>query len=82
MDTEAQFATLSSAGLVLVAVGAILTYAIDVDPGWIDLSVVGTIGLVLGVGSLIAAVVLALASARSDDRTPEYGEPIHDRRYR
>jgi len=83
MDTQAQFATLASAGLVLVAVGAMLTYAIDLDPDWIDLQVVGTIGLVLGVGCLIAAVVLALASTRAgDDGDPRYAPPIHERSQR
>jgi cation transporter-like permease len=83
MDTQAQFATLASAGLVLVAVGAMLTYAIDLDPDWIDLQVVGTIGLVLGVGCLIAAVVLALASTRpGDDGDPRYAPPIHERSQR
>lgn len=76
MRSQAQLASLSGVGLVLVTVGAMLTYAVDLDPDWIDLAVVGTIGLVLGVGCLIAAVVLALASALPDD------EPTTHRRQR
>ncbi len=63
MSTDTQFQSLLSAGLVLCAIGAMLTYAVDADPEWIDLSVVGTIGLTLGVGCLIVAVVAAFLAA-------------------
>lgn len=82
MRSPAQFASLSTAGLVLVGMGAMLTYAVDLDPAWIDLPIVGTIGLVLGIGCLIAAVVLALTSALPEDEPePYYAEPTTHRRY-
>lgn len=55
-----QLQGLVSVGLLLAGLGAILTYAVDAELDWIDLTVVGTIGLVLGVGCVIAGVVLAL----------------------
>ena len=73
MHPDTQIGSLASAGLLLVALGALLTYAINVELDWIDLATVGTIGLVLGIGSLIAAVVLALSSARPDhEDVPTY----------
>lgn len=64
---DAQLQGLVSAGLVLAGIGAILTYAVDAELDWIDLAIVGTIGLVLGVGCVIAGVVLALADRPGGD---------------
>ena len=72
MNPETQFGSLSSVGLVLIALGAMLTYAVDVELDWIDLPTVGTIGLVLG--CLIAAVGLAVAGMGGTDA------PVYDQR--
>jgi len=74
MNPETQFGSLSSVGLVLIALGAMLTYAVDVELDWIDLPTVGTIGLVLGLGCLIAAVGLAVAGMGGTDA------PVYDQR--
>jgi len=68
MDAQTQFASLLSTGLLLVGVGAILTYAVKVDVDWINLSIVGTIGLVLGIGCLVVALLAAVNAGERSGR--------------
>jgi hypothetical protein len=66
MARDAQLQALVVVGLVL-GWGGILIYAVDVELDWLDLAVVGRIGLVLGFACVIAAVVLALVDRPGGD---------------
>ena len=62
-------------GIVLLALGAILTFALDVDVSGLDLQVVGWILMI--VGALGIALELAVWGPRSRrvTRTDAYAEP-------
>ena len=45
-------------GLVLMAVGAILTWAVDFDVGGIEINTVGIILMVVGAVAVIASLVM------------------------
>lgn len=62
-------------GIVLLALGAILTFALDVDISGLDLQVVGWILMI--VGALGIALELAVWGPRSRrvTRTDAYAEP-------
>jgi hypothetical protein len=72
--------------IVLIAVGAVLKYAVTADVSWIDIQTVGTILLLVGILGLILSLIYTFAwspGARRrrdldyDDRPP----PPPTRRY-
>ena len=67
--------------IVLIAVGAILKYAVTVDVNAVDIQVVGTILMIVGIlGLAISLLYMFLLSDRS--RPPDrYDGPPRDRRY-
>lgn len=61
--------------LVLVAIGAILTYAVEFDVSGIEINTVGVILMVLGVvGLLISLLYMAFWA----DRTRPRGEAVYE----
>ena len=50
------------AGILLFAIGAILTFALDVEVDWIDLNMVGYI--LMGAGFLVFLIGLVLVARR------------------
>ena len=65
--------------IVLIAVGAILKYAINDTPNFIDLQTVGTILLVIGILGLVISVIYMFMTAR---RTPPSDRTVVQDRYR
>ncbi len=63
--------------IVLIAVGAILKYAISATPDFIDLQIVGTILLVIGILGLVISVIYMFMSARG--RPPSDRTMVQDR---
>jgi uncharacterized membrane protein YedE/YeeE len=56
--------------LFLIAVGAILRYAVTAHVDWIDLNVVGLILMIVGVIGAIASVAWMVVSARRRPAAP------------
>lgn len=54
------------ASLVLIAVGAILTFAVTASVSGIDLSTVGVVLMVVGIVGLILSVIMASTARRTD----------------
>ena len=69
--------------IVLIAVGAILKYAVTFEDVGIDIQVVGTILLIIGILGLVISVIYMFMSNRSS-RTPSSDRTaVQDRdRYR
>jgi len=68
-------------GVVLIVIGAILTFALNVDVGWVDLDLVGYILMGAGVIVFIIGLVLMLRRRRTvaTSRTsvdPRTGETV------
>lgn len=62
--------------IVLLALGAILTFALDVDVSGIDLQVVGWILMIVGaLGLVLEVAVWGPRSRRRVTRTEGYGGP-------
>ncbi len=62
--------------LLLIAVGAILRYAVTYDPKDIDLNTVGLILMIVGIiGLLISVAWMASAASRSRDQPPRRPPP-------
>lgn len=69
--------------IVLIAVGAILRYAVTVEVAGVDIQVVGTILLVIGILGLVIALVYMFMSARQDRYGGGYDQaPAPRDRYR
>ena len=64
---------------MLIAVGAILKYAVNETTDVIDIQVVGTILLVIGILGLIISLVYMFMSGR---RSEPYEQPVARDRYR
>ncbi len=68
------------AGIVLIAIGAILKFALNVQVQGVDLQVVGVILMIVGVlGILLEAAILMPRRRRTTtyaDDVDEYGRPI------
>jgi hypothetical protein len=66
--------------LFLMAVGAILTFAVELETSGIDLNVVGIILMVVGVIGLLVSLMFwsSFAPFRRDDRTV-VRDRVHDR---
>ena len=67
------------AGLVLVAVGAILTFAVHVTLSGVDLAVVGDILMVVGILGIILDLVLLMPRRRAGNVRDE--PVVRDRYY-
>ena len=65
------------AGIFLIAVGAILAFAITVTPTWIDLHVVGYILMAAGVIVLILGIILIMRHRRSTVTRRRYVDPAN-----
>lgn len=57
------------AGIVLVAIGAILVFALNVDIGWLNLDMVGYILMIAGVVVFLVGIVLLFRRRRTDTVT-------------
>jgi cytosine/uracil/thiamine/allantoin permease len=62
-------------GIFLVAVGAILVWALNVDVGWIDLDMVGYILMFAGVVVIIVGIALMLRRRQSVSTTHTQVDP-------
>ncbi len=63
------------AGIFLIAVGAILSFAITVSPSWIDLNIVGYILMAAGVLVVVFGIVLLTRRRQSTVTTRRYIDP-------
>lgn len=57
--------------ILVLAAGAIMTWALDVRSGWFDLDVVGVILMVVGAIGLVWSLVIAGTGWRGGDRVIE-----------
>ncbi len=69
------------AGIFLLAVGAILAFAVNAEVPWVDLTVVGYILMIAGAVGIILGIVLLMRRRRSvaESRTvvdPGTGESV------
>jgi hypothetical protein len=60
-------------GIVLIVIGAILTFALNIDVGWVDLRLVGEILMAAGVIVVIIGIVLIARKRRSTITTRSDG---------
>lgn len=72
-------------GIFLVAVGAILTFAVNVSVGWLDLRLVGEILMLAGIVVAGISLILMLRKRSSVSTTkavvdPATGEGVTERR--
>ncbi len=70
--------------MVLIAVGAILKWAVTAQVSWIDIQTAGTVLFIVGLAGLVVSLVYTFwwadrARAHPDDRTEVMREP--PRRY-
>lgn len=65
------------AGIVLVAIGAILVFAVNVDVGWLNLDMVGYILMVAGVVVFLMGIVLMFRRRRTDTITRSDADGTH-----
>ena len=65
--------------IVLIAIGAILRYAVTFEVVGVDIQVVGTILLVIGILGLIISLVYMFITSR---RAEPYEQPVARDRYR
>jgi hypothetical protein len=71
------------ASIFLLALGAILAFAVDVSVGWLDLDVVGWILMIVGaLGLIMTALIWGNRRTRTvaGERTTVAGEPAEYRR--
>ena len=65
--------------LMLIAVGAILKFAVTASVSGIELSVVGVVLMVVGIAGLVISLILATTARRTDvvhhSAGPDYTEP-------
>jgi hypothetical protein len=61
-----------AASLALIAIGAILRYAVNVDIADIDLETVGLILMIVGVLGLVVTLFLAAQTGRDPRDPPPY----------
>lgn len=54
------------AGIALFAIGAILTFAVNVQVDWVDLDMVGYILMIAGAVIFLVGIVLMMRRRRSD----------------
>ena len=69
------------ASIFLIAVGAILRYAVDVTVQGIEIQTIGLILMIAGVAGLVIGLFLLTQAGRRrdvvyDDRDPRYRDPV------
>lgn len=69
------------AGIFLIAVGAILTFAVNVDVQWVDLDMIGYILMAAGVVVVIIGIILAFRKRKSVVTRREGVDPRTGNRY-
>jgi hypothetical protein len=62
-------------GILLVAIGAVLTYALNVTVDWIDLDLVGYILMVAGAIVIILGLIFMMRRRRSISTTSSTVDP-------
>lgn len=62
-------------GILLIVIGAILTFAINVEVEWADLDLIGYILMGAGVAVLLISLVLLSRRRRSDVVTTTHVDP-------
>ena len=70
------------AGIFLLAVGAILAFAVNVEVPWIDLTVVGYILMIAGAVGIILGIVLLMRRRRSVSTSRSAVDPVSGERVR
>ncbi|MFE6967416.1 DUF6458 family protein [Agromyces sp. NPDC057679] len=67
-------------GILLVAIGAVLTYALNVTVDWIDLDLVGMILMIAGAVVTVLGIVFAVRRRRSVSETRAVADPVSGER--
>ena len=67
-------------GILLVAIGAVLTYALNVTVDWIDLDLVGYILMVAGAIVIILGLIFMMRRRRSISTTSSTVDPAAGQR--
>lgn len=68
------------AGIALFAIGAILTFAVNVETEWVDLDLIGYILMGAGLVVFIVGLVLLMRRRRSDTVTRTAVDPAANER--
>ncbi|KQZ07663.1 hypothetical protein ESP57_17635 [Agromyces fucosus] len=63
-------------GILLVAIGAVLTFALNVTVDWIDLDLVGYILMVAGAIVIIFGLIFMMRRRRSISTTSSTADPV------
>lgn len=63
------------AGIALIVIGAILTFAVNVEVEWVDLDLIGYILMGAGVVVVLIGIVLLARRRRSDTTTRTSVDP-------
>lgn len=67
--------------IVLIAVGAILYYAVNADLEGIEIDTVGLILMLVGILGLVLSLIYTFAINRPPDRRTDYDDPRGPPRY-
>ncbi|MBM7831360.1 cytochrome c biogenesis protein CcdA [Agromyces cerinus] len=67
-------------GILLVAIGAVLTFALNVTVDWIDLDLVGYILMIAGAVVIIFGLVFMMRRRRSISTTSTTTDPVAGQR--
>lgn len=67
-------------GIFLIAIGAILTFALNVTVDWIDLDLVGYILMAAGAVVTIIGIALLMRRRRSVSTTQSVSDPVRGER--
>lgn len=63
-------------GILLIAIGAVLAYALNITVEWIDLGLVGIILMVAGAIVTVLGIVFAVRRRRSVAETRTVADPV------
>lgn len=63
-------------GIALLAIGAILVYALDVTVDWIDLDMVGYILMVAGAIGIVLGLILMMRKRRTSQVSQTRADPL------
>ncbi|HEY9324799.1 MAG TPA: DUF6458 family protein [Agromyces sp.] len=67
-------------GILLVAIGAVLTFALNVTVDWIDLDLVGYILMIAGAIVIILGLIFMMRRRRSISTTSSTVDPVAGQR--
>jgi cytochrome c biogenesis protein CcdA len=67
-------------GILLVAIGAVLTFALNVTVDWIDLDLVGYILMIAGAIVIILGLIFMMRRRRSISTTSTTADPVAGQR--